>query len=205
MPARSVTTEIRDKAERAIADAAAVLSERFGIAYQPVRAEGKDRDYLAAMELSGIAGFLTSLAAADSPYQAELADTKAELVGDRLSDDAILAAYSFYDMDQRTHGPDDFDAFCEAITRALSGERVNPGEPAPEPNAEETREMTRAELNEAADQLGIEGAAKLPNKQAVIDAINARSVELLATADPNVVPEPDESVDWDAMPDVPRP
>lgn len=52
-------------------------------------------------------------------------------------------------------------------------------EPEPEPEASEepSMEMTRAELNEAALAAGIEDPDKLPNKQAVLDAINAAALE----------------------------
>lgn len=64
MPPRSVTIDIRDSAQAKIKASAAVLSERFGVAFPaPAGFEGRDWDYLRARELESIAGFMEALAA----------------------------------------------------------------------------------------------------------------------------------------------
>lgn len=87
MPARGVTIGIRDEAQRQIAEAAAVLAERFGIEPPVNRGfDGRDRDYLAARELEALGAFLAGLAAAPNPQAAEL-----EYLSGKLASKAALA------------------------------------------------------------------------------------------------------------------
>lgn len=94
MPPRSVTIDIRDAAQAKIKASAAVLSERFGVAFPaPAGFEGRDWDYLRARELESIAGFLEALAnepGSDETKTLKVKLAQAETQLANLTEEAVL-------------------------------------------------------------------------------------------------------------------
>lgn len=120
----------------------------------------RDRDEEATVRLEMWAERLEAVVAATEPIEFPALT--------ELPDDVVFAAYSYYDGDERVHGPDDRDAFADAVRRSWAewdGVELEPGD------VLDLEAMSRAEINAYATELGIEDADKLPNKPAVIAAI----------------------------------
>jgi len=94
MPPRSVTIDIRDAAQQKIKASAAILSDRFGIAFPgAVGFEGRDLDYLRARELESIAGFMDALAnepESDKTKTLKVKLAQAEKQIENLTGEAVL-------------------------------------------------------------------------------------------------------------------
>lgn len=81
MPARSVTVEIRDRAQATIVQAAATLSERFGVTLDPGSIyDGRDIDFLRARELERVANFLKAIAETEPEDSDEASALRKQLV-----------------------------------------------------------------------------------------------------------------------------
>ncbi len=112
----------REAAQNRLAAATQALSERFALELGEIPTQDRDADALAVRQLEAMADHLEAVVTSTEPQEMEGVAVETDV--------AIRSAYAFYDSDNRVHGPDDFEAFSEAVTRALAGESF-PDDPPP--------------------------------------------------------------------------
>lgn len=137
----------RERAQGRLDAAFGLVADRLGMTFDDPKPRRRDADEEAVAHVELMATRLEAISEAiGEPIEAEAFDVDA----------AIMAAYSLYDADERVNGPDDFEAFKEALTKTMVME-LEDGEEAIEPTPDAS---TAPSANDDAEKAAVFAAVQ---------------------------------------------
>ena len=127
MASNATRVRQRGQAVNRLIEAAKAAAESAGVEAVAIPTHHREPDYLQTLQIEAAADLLERIIGAASGVPEAIAALKeqhfAEFTEAYNADPVVIdleAAYAAYDSDERVNGPDDFEAFCDAVNGALN-------------------------------------------------------------------------------------